>query len=227
MVGSTRTSNSSSAMLSSYAVAIGMVRSTIPSMIACITMLASPLLRRTVSEDCRRFSIGSSITSAECSKNETRVLSLWRKSDTCSTETMRPFGARVLCSSIYLVLSSFGSWRYACSVLTFSWYSTGTCLSWYAGLCMLTCLGRNGAGPTPSLSVRISRCRVKSTNTISACYFEPNIDKQKTYRTHAPGTSPLLCDSWYAKDLQWQDCATSALPQAYVRRPGLDHLQST
>ena len=76
------------------------------SIMACITMLASPLWRRTVSEDWSRFRMGSSMTSAECSKKDTRVLSLWRKMETCSTETMRPFAARVECSSMYLVRSS-------------------------------------------------------------------------------------------------------------------------
>lgn len=106
MVGSTRTSSSSSAMLSSYAVAMGMARSTMPSMMACITMLASPLRRSIVSGDCNRLRMGSSMTSAECSKNDTRVLSLWRKIDTCSTDTWRPFAANVEWSSMYFVRSS-------------------------------------------------------------------------------------------------------------------------
>lgn len=100
MLGSVSTSSSSSAMLSSYAVAMGMARSTMPSMIACMTILASPLCLSTVSEDWRRFRIGSSITSAECSKKETNVLLLWRNMDTCSTDTMRPLGLSVECSSM-------------------------------------------------------------------------------------------------------------------------------
>ena len=161
--GSIKTSSSNSAILSSYAVAIGIVRSTMPSIIACMTILASPLLRKIVSGDCRRFKIGSSITSAECSKKETTVLSLWRKIDTCSTETIRPFGASVEWVSIYLVLSSSTSCRKACSVLTEPWYSVGTWFSRDARPRFLAFSGLSGGDLLISSGARIKRCKVNRT----------------------------------------------------------------